>query len=202
MWAGPVSNWLGGVRGNHRARRAGHRAGSRSGDRRVRRSRRPAVSEHTSATRRRSGSRRAWTKPAAADDIDISDFRDWGDPERIAVNVATSTASSTRGCPRPRRPSCSSGWPSGAPATNATDHAGGALPRADAEVGGRSPPRPSIRQPAGEDPGQARRPRRPAAGGHGCRGDRPGGAVPRGAGHRAARARRRSRAECETRTTI
>jgi glyoxylase-like metal-dependent hydrolase (beta-lactamase superfamily II) len=25
----------------------------------------------------------------AADDIDISDFRDWGDPERIAVNVAT-----------------------------------------------------------------------------------------------------------------
>ena len=26
---------------------------------------------------------------AAADDIDISDFRDWGDPERIAVNVAT-----------------------------------------------------------------------------------------------------------------
>ena len=26
---------------------------------------------------------------AAADDIDISDYRDWGDPERIAVNVAT-----------------------------------------------------------------------------------------------------------------
>ncbi len=26
---------------------------------------------------------------AAADDIDISDFRDWGDPERIAVNVTT-----------------------------------------------------------------------------------------------------------------
>ena len=26
---------------------------------------------------------------AAADDIDISDFRDWGDPERIATNVAT-----------------------------------------------------------------------------------------------------------------
>jgi glyoxylase-like metal-dependent hydrolase (beta-lactamase superfamily II) len=26
---------------------------------------------------------------AAADDIDLSDFRDWGDPERIAVNVAT-----------------------------------------------------------------------------------------------------------------
>jgi cyclase len=26
---------------------------------------------------------------AAADDIDISDFRDWGDPERIAVNVCT-----------------------------------------------------------------------------------------------------------------
>ncbi|MGA8717139.1 MAG: MBL fold metallo-hydrolase [Solirubrobacteraceae bacterium] len=26
---------------------------------------------------------------AAADDIDISDFRDWGDPERIAANVAT-----------------------------------------------------------------------------------------------------------------
>jgi len=25
----------------------------------------------------------------AADDIDISDFRDWGDPERIAVNVAS-----------------------------------------------------------------------------------------------------------------
>jgi cyclase len=26
---------------------------------------------------------------AAADDIDLSDYRDWGDPERIAVNVAT-----------------------------------------------------------------------------------------------------------------
>ncbi len=26
---------------------------------------------------------------AAANDIDISDFKDWGDPERIAVNVAT-----------------------------------------------------------------------------------------------------------------
>jgi cyclase len=26
---------------------------------------------------------------AAADDIDIADFRDWGDPERIAVNVET-----------------------------------------------------------------------------------------------------------------
>jgi cyclase len=26
---------------------------------------------------------------AAADDIDLSDFRDWGDPERIAANVAT-----------------------------------------------------------------------------------------------------------------
>jgi cyclase len=26
---------------------------------------------------------------AAADDIDLSDFRDWGDPERIAVNVGT-----------------------------------------------------------------------------------------------------------------
>ena len=26
---------------------------------------------------------------AAADDIDLTDFRDWGDPERIAVNVAT-----------------------------------------------------------------------------------------------------------------
>jgi hypothetical protein len=25
----------------------------------------------------------------AADDIDVSDFRGWGDPERIAVNVAT-----------------------------------------------------------------------------------------------------------------
>jgi glyoxylase-like metal-dependent hydrolase (beta-lactamase superfamily II) len=26
---------------------------------------------------------------AASDDIDLSDFRDWGDPERLAVNVAT-----------------------------------------------------------------------------------------------------------------
>jgi hypothetical protein len=26
---------------------------------------------------------------AAADDIDLTDFRDWGDPERIAVTVAT-----------------------------------------------------------------------------------------------------------------
>jgi cyclase len=29
------------------------------------------------------------SEEAAADDIDISDFRDWGDPERIAANVAT-----------------------------------------------------------------------------------------------------------------
>jgi hypothetical protein len=26
---------------------------------------------------------------AAADDIELAEFRDWGDPERIAVNVAT-----------------------------------------------------------------------------------------------------------------
>jgi cyclase len=33
--------------------------------------------------------KRGLHEQAAADDIDIGDFRDWGDPERIAANVAT-----------------------------------------------------------------------------------------------------------------
>ena len=49
----------------------------------------------------------------AADDIDLSDFAGWGDPERIAVNVATPTASSIRRCPSRSGPSCSCAWRAG-----------------------------------------------------------------------------------------
>jgi glyoxylase-like metal-dependent hydrolase (beta-lactamase superfamily II) len=40
----------------------------------------------------------------AADDIDISDFRDWGDPERIVVNVETAYRELEPGRPSPPPP--------------------------------------------------------------------------------------------------
>ncbi len=69
----------------------GQRARSRArpSHRRLRRARRPALPGVRARRRPELGSRPAWTRAAAADDIDISDFADWGDPERIAVNVAT-----------------------------------------------------------------------------------------------------------------
>jgi cyclase len=41
---------------------------------------------------------------AAADDIDLTDFRDWGDPERIAVNVGTVYRELDRSLPALTRP--------------------------------------------------------------------------------------------------
>ena len=40
----------------------------------------------------------------AADDIDLSDFAGWGDPERIAVNVATAYRELDPSLPEPSRP--------------------------------------------------------------------------------------------------
>jgi hypothetical protein len=40
----------------------------------------------------------------AADDIDLRDFADWGDPERIAVNVATAYRELDPSLPAPGRP--------------------------------------------------------------------------------------------------
>ena len=44
------------------------------------------------------------TAAEAADDIDISDFRDWGDPERIVVNVETVYRELEPGRPLPAPP--------------------------------------------------------------------------------------------------
>jgi cyclase len=88
MWAGPVSNWL-----NACERILELGAGvlvpghgpvtDASGVREVQRYLRYVRDE--AKARFDAGMDAA----AAADDIDITDFRDWGDPERIAVNVAT-----------------------------------------------------------------------------------------------------------------
>src|SRR5205807_7185429 len=88
MWAGPVSNWL-----NACERILELRAGAlvpghgpvtdASGVRDVQRYLRYVRDE--TKTRFQAGI----NAEAAADDIDVSEFRDWGDPERIAVNVAT-----------------------------------------------------------------------------------------------------------------
>ena len=76
------------LRGHPRARRQDDRAGhgpitDETGVRDVQRYLRYVADE----ARRRFEA--GMDERAAADDIDISDFRDWGDPERIAVNVAT-----------------------------------------------------------------------------------------------------------------
>jgi cyclase len=88
MWAGPVSNWL-------RACDAIIELGARtiipghgpvtdeSGVRDVQRYLRYVRDEATA--RFEAG----MDEHTAADDIELGDFRDWGDPERIAVNVAT-----------------------------------------------------------------------------------------------------------------
>jgi glyoxylase-like metal-dependent hydrolase (beta-lactamase superfamily II) len=88
MWAGPVSNWL-----NACERILELGAGvlvpghgpvtDASGVRDVQRYLRYVRDE---AKERFAAGMDAQT---AADDIDLSDFSDWGDPERIAVNVAT-----------------------------------------------------------------------------------------------------------------
>lgn len=88
MWAGPVSNWLAAcdriIELEAGVLVPGHgpvtdESGVRDVQRYlfyVREQARARFSDGLSAAQ-------------AADDIDISDFRDWGDPERIVVNVAT-----------------------------------------------------------------------------------------------------------------
>lgn len=88
MWAGPVSNWLEAcdriLELNARVLVPGHGpVTDESGVRDVQRYLRYVREE---ATRRFEAGLDA---QAASDDIDITDFRDWGDPERIVVNVAT-----------------------------------------------------------------------------------------------------------------
>jgi cyclase len=88
MWAGPASNWL---RACERVLELGARTivpghgpvTDASGVRDVQR--------YLTYVRDEARARfdAGMDADAAADDIDISDFRDWGDPERIAVNVVT-----------------------------------------------------------------------------------------------------------------
>ena len=88
MWAGPASNWLQACERilelDARVLVPGHGpVTDQSGVRDVQRYLRYI---HDEAARRFEAGLDA---EAAADDIDIADFRDWGDPERIVVNVAT-----------------------------------------------------------------------------------------------------------------
>jgi cyclase len=87
MWAGPVSNWLLACNRilelNATTIVPGHGpVTDHSGVRDVQR--------YLTYIRDEARSRfdAGMDEDAAADDIDISDFRDWGDPERIAANVA------------------------------------------------------------------------------------------------------------------
>ena len=88
MWAGPVSNWLAAcdriIELGARVLVPGHGpATDESGVRDVQR--------YLSYVRDEARARfdAGMSAAQAADDIDISDFGDWGDPERIVVNVAT-----------------------------------------------------------------------------------------------------------------
>ncbi|HTP21423.1 MAG TPA: MBL fold metallo-hydrolase [Solirubrobacteraceae bacterium] len=88
MWAGPVSNWLAAcdriIELNARTIVPGH--GPVTDESGVR-----DVQRYLSYVRDEAKKRfeAGMDETAAADDIDVSDFRDWGDPERIATNVAT-----------------------------------------------------------------------------------------------------------------
>jgi cyclase len=88
MWAGPVSNWLGAcdaiIELGARTIIPGH--GPVTDESGVR-----DVQGYLSYVRNEATERfeAGMDEHAAADDIDVSNFRDWGDPERIAVNVAT-----------------------------------------------------------------------------------------------------------------
>jgi glyoxylase-like metal-dependent hydrolase (beta-lactamase superfamily II) len=88
MWAGPVSNWLAAceriIELDARVLVPGHGpVTDRSGVRDVQRYLRYVYDQA------RQRFEAGMDSEAAAHDIDIADFRDWGDPERIAVNVAT-----------------------------------------------------------------------------------------------------------------
>lgn len=88
MWAGPVSNWLTACERilelDARVLVPGHGpVTDHSGVRDIQRYLRYV---HDEARQRFEA---GMDSEAAAQDIDVSEFRDWGDPERIAVNVAT-----------------------------------------------------------------------------------------------------------------
>jgi glyoxylase-like metal-dependent hydrolase (beta-lactamase superfamily II) len=88
MWAGPVSNWLAACERIIELKAGvlvpGH--GPVTDESGVR-----DVQRYLSYVRDEARARfnDGMSAQQAADDIDISDFRDWGDPERIVVNVAT-----------------------------------------------------------------------------------------------------------------
>ncbi len=88
MWAGPVLNWLAAcdriIELGARTIVPGH--GPVTDESGVRDVQRYLKYVRDEATQRFEA---GMDETEAADDIDISDFRDWGDPERIAVNVAT-----------------------------------------------------------------------------------------------------------------
>ena len=87
MWAGPIDNWLSAcekiIELNATTIVPGHGPiAEHSGVRDVQR----YLTYVKSEARQRFDA--GMDEDAAADDIDIADFRDWGDPERIAANVA------------------------------------------------------------------------------------------------------------------
>lgn len=88
MWDGPVSNWLTAcdriIELGARTIVPGH--GPVTDDSGVRDVQRYLAYVRDEATKRFEA---GMDETAAADDIDLTDFRDWGDPERIAVNVVT-----------------------------------------------------------------------------------------------------------------
>jgi glyoxylase-like metal-dependent hydrolase (beta-lactamase superfamily II) len=88
MWAGPVSNWLSACERilaiGARVLIPGHGPATDASG--VRDLQRYLSYVHAEASARHAAGMDA---RAAADDIDLGDFADWGDPERIVVNVDT-----------------------------------------------------------------------------------------------------------------
>ncbi|HET6867396.1 MAG TPA: MBL fold metallo-hydrolase [Solirubrobacteraceae bacterium] len=87
MWAGPIANWIAGcdkiIELNAKTIVPGHGpVTDASGVKDVQR--------YLTYIRQEAKQRfdAGMDEEAAADDIDLADFRDWGDPERIAANVA------------------------------------------------------------------------------------------------------------------
>jgi len=87
MWAGPVTNWLAAcdriIELGARTIVPGH--GPVTDESGVRDVQRYLTYVRDQAAQRFEA---GMDETATADDIDLSDFRDWGDPERIAANVA------------------------------------------------------------------------------------------------------------------
>jgi glyoxylase-like metal-dependent hydrolase (beta-lactamase superfamily II) len=87
MWAGPIDNWIAAcdriIELQARTIVPGH--GPVTDDSGVRDVRRYLIFIRDEAKQRFDA---GMDEEAAADDIDISDFRDWGDAERLAANVA------------------------------------------------------------------------------------------------------------------